>query len=857
MAFRFALLSCLVLAAGYAGAELPPADPPPTVMPARHSALIENHCLQCHDTKTQEGNVDLETLPLDLGTIESAELWHKILGAINSGEMPPQDETQLNASEKTEFLADLSNRLVAARQKLSDQGGVITLRRLNRREYINTIRDLLGVDIDAKDLPNDANAGGFDTAGSSLFLSSDQFEKYLEIGRKAIDTSLAIDPHVEPTVLLHREPEDDANKQVRSRLNRLTKSYKRTQAFRASDQPATKFGFIDESRVVFEENAYHRQSPPFTHYLKMPETKEGVVLVTSFAGAMLDVTKIPDHYPPGEYKLRLRVGAFEESPRKKRFIEYGEKLENAQTGEMSVLGCRSITGTIDQPQIIEIPIQLSSRANRSLTLRSRQQNNRTAAQRVYRAALAQGKPMPDPSVWVDWVELEGPFFPQSTESLRDQLLLGDTKNEDTSGFARKTLADFAGRAFRGKQPSEPYLSRLIDLYRERRDAGEPPEDAIREPLSVILASPSFLYLSEPNDTEARRALSPTELAIRLSYFLWSAPPDETLTRLAANGKLSDPDVLASQTDRLLRSPRSSDFISGFTHQWLTMDRLNFFQFNATRFPEFDDSVKAASREEVYQTIATVLHEDLPIGQLLDSDFVVVNDLLANYYGIEGVQGSEFRKVEVPDGLPRGGLLGTAAVLAMGSDGERSSPVERGAWVLRKLLNDPPPPAPANVPQLSRLEDAVLSARELQKAHQEEPQCAQCHRKIDPIGFGLENFDAAGRWRTMEKLQAPITAKQRRKQGKAKVVSVPIDPTGTMPDGKQFGDFEGLRQEVAQREGDFARGFTESLIAYGLGRPYGFSDHRLAERIIEESTNKNRSIKSFIHALVQSQEFRSK
>ena len=236
--------------------------------------------------------------------------------------------------------------------------------------------------------------------------------------------------------------------------------------------------------------------------------------------------------------------------------------------------------------------------------------------------------------------------------------------------------------------------------------------------------------------------------------------------------------------------------------------------------------------------------------------MVVNNLLAGYYGIDGVEGEGFRRVRVPRGLPRGGLLGMTAVMAMGSDGERSSPVERGAWILRSLLNDAPPPAPANVPQLSRLHDLILSAREMQQFHQEEPQCAQCHRKIDPLGFGLENFNAVGLWREAEVFEIPVARKEK---GKKEPVfkTIPIDPSGTMPDGAAFSGFFELRDRIAEREDAFARGFTENLIEYALGRPYSFVDYNMADDIMARAKKKDYAMSEFLLGVVQSDRFKLK
>jgi hypothetical protein len=381
----------------------------------------------------------------------------------------------------------------------------------------------------------------------------------------------------------------------------------------------------------------------------------------------------------------------------------------------------------------------------------------------------------------------------------------------------------------------------------RVKAGDKFENAIKEPLSVVLATPHFLYLSEPAEEKNPRALTPLEFASRLSYFLWSAPPDETLLALARSGDLIKPDVLVLQVDRMIDSSKSGEFVNGFTHQWLRMDRLDFFQFNTQLYRDFDESTKAAARSEVFRTIEHVLRVNSSVRDLLKSDYVVINGILANYYGIDGISGDEFRKVPVPKGSPRGGLLGMAAIMAMGSNGEVTSPVERGVWVLKFLLNDPPPPAPPAVPQLTRLEGKLLTTRERLLAHQEEPQCASCHRKIDPIGFGLENFNAVGKWRTVDSYEKKGVGKK----------NWTIDPSGAFHKGEAFKDYFELRDIVASKPADFSRGLAEALIEYALGRPYGFSDEDLAAKIVAQAEKKEFAMREFIYELVKSKAFQTK
>jgi hypothetical protein len=819
---------------------------PEAVMPGKHREVLGYYCLDCHDRASRKGEVNLEELSFDLRTFESAEMWQKVLDVMNSGEMPPEDEEQLTAAEKASFLEDLS---VTARKILSDAGGVITIRRLNRREYVNTIRELLGVEVDATDLPDDANPGGFDTAGGSLFFSSDQFEQYVKIGRRALDEAIVAGP--KPKVQkVRREAEVDANNMVRKRLRVLERSHERAEAWRNSGgRPPTEFGFIDEARVEFEDGNYQKWAPGWREYLSWPEAETGAVLASAFQGAMVDTTRIPAKSPPGRYLLKVRIGALPDAPWHRRFLEVGTPEVGAGTGEIAVLDCFRVAGTVRSPQVLEIPVRIGLDGPRAFGLRERQHNNREAARYIYQRSQSHRKGLPDPALWIDWVEVEGPLHKEWPPAAHREIFFKGPNAAKKDWYARKIIERFASRAFRIRQPSGAFLDKLMELYRGQRGIGLSFEEAIKEPLSVILASPSFLYLAEP--AGERRRLTGPELSVRLSFLLWSAPPDEALAAAGREGGLADPEVLRAQVDRMLAGPRAAEFISGFAHQWLHMERLDFFQFNYRHYPQFDESTKEAARREVYETIRSILDDDLRVGTLLKADFVVVNDLLASYYGLKGVTGRDFRKVAVPKGMPRGGLLGMAAVLAMGSDGERSSPVERGSWVMRYLLHDPPPPAPANVPQLSRNAGKLLGARDLLEVHMEEPQCFQCHRKIDPIGYGLENFDAAGKWRTKELVE--LMQGNRVRSSKY----YPIDTAGTLPDGTAFDGFFELRDRIAEREDAFARGLTEALIEYGMGRPYGFTDLDLANEILDAAVNENYRFRTFIHALVQSDAFQTK
>ncbi len=822
-------------------------------MPETHFDIFDKYCLECHDSLTEKGEVNLEDLSFSLvENIETAETWNKVLNAINSGEMPPEDEPQITDEEKSAFLKDLSEKMVLARAILGDSGGDIALRRLNRREYANTIEELLGVRPDISSLPDDQASAEFDTMGASLFFSSDQLELYLET---ASDTLvLALIPREknrnasddgEPEIV-RVEPEEIYNPHylevASDLLDRAQRNYS-WQLAGGTDEIAKKFGFLDGWQAGRQLNSFADYYPQVAKYLAAPENKTGAALMITIKEGFTQI-KLPQVMwnEGGLHTIRVRAGAYEDDPERFHYLEFTRR--EGQNAER--LGYRKVTGTLRKPQVIEFTIDHPPGKNLAYWIQKRTHEDRGDKNlwAVHRKENGIGTPW---GVWIDWAEIEKSPG-EGLNSAAQSVLFEKPDEMEASHYPREVIRRFANRAFRGAEANPEYLEKLYARYEAQRAEGKSETEALIQPLSIILSSPNFLYFSESNEDE-KKNLSDYELAVRLSYFLWSSPPDKELLALAKDGKLSDPKVLEAQTDRLLADPRASNFVEGFVYQWLDMHRLGMFSFEGRQFPDFDNAVRDSAREEIYETFTYVMREKLPLKNLLKSDFIVINDVLGDYYDIEGVSGHEFRKVDLPKDSPRGGLLGTVAFAAMGSDGVRSSPVERGVWVLRHLLNNPPPPAPPNVPQLSRFDDEVLSARELQKFHQEQPQCAQCHQKIDPIGYGMENFDPSGKWRDVEVVES----------GKKKTVATefPIEPAGKLSDGTEFKSYFDLREVVGDRTENFAMGLTEALIAYGLGRPFGFSDHELAHHIVEEISKSDYQIERCIHELVQSKPFRSR
>ena len=740
------------------------------------------------------------------------------------------------------------------------------------------------------ELPADGQSGRFDTVGSGLFISADQIEQYHSLGMIAVDEAWKRYGGAKKPRKVHVEAEGGTTAKIRNSLDerldardRLVKwmaDVEQTAARPENEAVATElrksgpkdpyalikgwdrlqgakspqdFGWTDVIHALHEGDGWWKLNVPYHKaYASHPLVETGCLLsVYDVYVHPYQSFNVPGDWPPGEYMLRLRVAALDDAPPERRFIEYGRRTQE----NYGVEGCRQVTGTLAEPQILEIPVSITTGGSRGFWIYEKGiHDTNEKAHRFYFDAHGKNGVGPSFAIWIDWIEAEGPLnADQPAPAALAELLAvppvdkpGATKPSAEQDI-RGVLERFALRAFRGRQPEAGYVERLVAIFERHRKAGKPFREAVKEPLATVLSSPHFLYLAEPLGEQDRRKLDDLELASRLSYFLWSSPPDDALLEAAKAGELQTPEGRTAQVDRMLADLRSRDFVTAFTQQWLGLERLDFFQFNDKLYPDYDLATKALSRQEIFETIGLLIRDNGSLKNLLTSDFVVVNGVLARYYGLDGVSGDEFQKVQLPADSPRGGLLGMAAVMAMGSNGEHTSAVERGAWVLRKLLHDPPPPAPPNVPQLTRLEGKLLTSRERMRLHQEEPQCASCHRRIDPIGFGLENFDAVGRWRTEDSYVKEGVGTKTWK----------IEPAGAFHGGPAFKDFFELREIIASKPEAFATGFTEALLEYALGRPVGFSDDSLVKAIVTRAADTDYSVREFIHSVVQSREFRTK
>lgn len=797
-------------------------------VPQHQENFLVANCFECHDSLTEEGGVNLETLPFQIDSLESAATWQNILDTVNRKEMPPPDHEQPNEEKKGEFLRELSRTMVEARKSLSDRGGKITMRRLNRREYIRTMRDLLGVSIDPSLLPADEVTRGFDTFGASLFLSPDQIEMYHAIATDSIGK--VINSTGKPAAAQKRTIhfEEDVNRKVTAAYRDTAEGYGKVLAWEKQGKPNPReVGLIDTGDVKVKRDQFHFIGLACANYMTLDHTETGVWL-SEFepkASHCLSVN-LPSKNDTDIYRIRVRIGAKRDAPESRKFLQ----VATTPRQDFVPIDAFKIEGTIENPQILEFDLTFEEGQKRMVSIRERGPTSQelSASQR---SNLFGGNLLPEPTLWVDYIEWEGPIPNLELAEKRGQLIPKRKEGgEQDRDLARRTIENFAKRAFRERSISPAFLDKLVEVFDDERKVTNSFREAIVAPLAIALSSPSFLYLAEAAPRQSiSRAINDEELASRLSYFLWSTQPDEALREEARSGELAKPEVIEVQVERLLKSPRRRALVEGFAHQWLDMKRLDFFQFSSVKFPGYDESVREAAREELYAMVEASLKGELPLGRLLKSDKVYVNDLLANYYGIDGVKGGHFRPVTVPEGKLRGGLATTAAVLMMGSDGEQTSPVERGAWILRHLLNDPPPPAPPNVPQLEHDTDEPITARQLLMQHTKEAQCAQCHRSIDPLGFAFERFDATGRWREMEEAMGRKVNQQGKKVSFRK--KLPIDTSGKFIDGTKFEGVAGVKDLLFERREQFIKGAAEHLIAYALGRRTTFSDEQMIADIL--------------------------
>ncbi|MGB0766102.1 MAG: DUF1592 domain-containing protein [Phycisphaeraceae bacterium] len=734
--------------------------------------LLQKYCFECHGGGKKKGGVDLDG-PGDIESImNGAEDWLTVVEVMNLDLMPPEKKPQPTARERLTIEEWVTEAAAYYPADAEPDPGWYTIHRLNRSEYRNTLRDLLGIDPNEHDLaehlPSDDTGYGFDNNADVLSMSPLQLEMFLEAAERAIQLSLG----------------DDADGEARS-----VRDLKRSNVGQALDGGG--------------------------QYLYANGTVSG-----TFA------------FPAdGRYQIAARV--------------YGDKAGGVgpeielYVGDR-VLASAEVTATKRDPvQTVRIETTVK-------------RGQREIGVRYLNDAKIDGL---DRNLSVDSITVTGPIR-EDEPTIRDEIFFVTPTADDEgnrlpgvdsrrriteSQAARRVIERFATRAFR-RPVNSGEVAALLRVYREARAAGDDYASAVRLSLTAALVSPNFLYRPianpRPADPSFVYKLSDYELASRLSYFLWSSMPDDRLLDLARSKRLGDPEVLRDQVRRMLMDPRSDAFVENFAGQWLLLRKLDGLEMDPAKYPAFTADLREAMRTEAELFFADVLREDRSMLEFLDSDRTFLNEALARHYGVNGVRGDDFRPVDLPSDSPRGGVLTMAATLTVTSHATRTSPVKRGDYVLAQLMGTAPPPPPPDVPPLEIATEAVgeeATLREQLAAHVADPNCAVCHKRLDPIGLAMENFTAIGAWRDTE-------------QGR------PIDASGELPGGVAFNGPIELKRVMLDRREQFVENLSRKMLTYAVGRGTEPFDRPTIRTIVQEVQDRGYRMQSLVEAIVLSDAF---
>lgn len=825
--------------------------------------LTARLCVGCHGPDATEGDVRLDTIDADVVRGKDTALWEDVLRRIETREMPPKDEPQPTEVERTTIVRWIRGEL---RKHVTVQRGVpgrVVLRRLSRDEYRNTLRDLLGLDYDiGRSLPPDTRYEGFDHVGEVQELSPSQMETYLRLARDAIDKAIVTGDRP-LSFQFHMQPEQGkeglewrvATHGVSANLETATAFAK---GFRGGDQSLQPDEWNRTYKFGYREG--------HDRFGELPHTKTGVWLPAPRKAYMAKGAdwgrigfRLP-HVPRGDdrlFRLRIKAGVL--------------KKENLGTPLLSIwvfkkhLADVEIDASANDPEWYEFVF-----AERDLhDVQIHSDDNRFAKTPITDLVLNNGYEHPGakkgrdrsvpegvelPGVFVDAVEFETGFVRAWPPEHHRRLLFDSPNADDPEAYAREVLERFMPRAFR-RPVREDELDGKLALFRAAYEETGDFVESIREPLVATLVSPAFLFLVEDTglDEKRRRPLDDHELASRLSYFLWSTMPDVRLLDLAAQGTLSKPDVLAKEVDRLLDDERAIRFHRGFTSQWLGLAKLDDLMIEDERWIR-RAGLRNAMREEPARFLGELLRTNASLENLVDSDFAMLNELLARHYGIDDVYGQRFRRVPLGDDSPRGGLLTTAACLTITTDGMITSPIYRGKWILETILDTPPPPAPANVPPLDDAPEERLGLREQLARHREDANCAACHAKIDPVGWPFERYSILGEYGDYgwgENWRA-FNDPKRNKQDERP------DLHGVLPNGTGVETVADVRRVLLDESlDDVYRSVTRNLMIYTLGRPLDVTDDEVVDEIVAELKKDNGRALTLIHAVVTSRPFLEK
>ena len=733
---------------------------PPSSFATEAAPILAKYCGACHNPTKSKGGVSVASFGIEAAFAVDSKTGRKILDNVEGGAMPPEDAPQIPPAERAKLLAHLQSAVSKAGCVLVPDPGRVTLRRLNRVEYNNTIRDLIGVDFrPADDFPSDDVGYGFDNIGDVLSLPPLLMEKYLAAAEAVSETAILAD-----------------------------------------DRPRGPSRFWKPDRY----------GKPGKNGNLMGEI--GFWLMNTNADAAIEGA-----FPQaGNYLVRVRAFGQLAGPE-------APKLEVQVDGKTAQRFF--VKAAADSPEVYEAPVRIKrggSKLEIAFTNDAWFPDHPDKSHRDRNLAL-------------ETVEVVGPLdhYPDHLPESHTRIIPRRPGPLNHRQVAREALTRFASRAYR-RPVTETELNRLVGLVELVEQGGDRFERGMQLAIQAVLVSPHFLFRVELEQRPGVvRALTDLELASRLSYFLWSSLPDDELFTLASRKQLRVGGNLDAQVTRMLRDPKAEALIENFAGQWLQTRNLKLASPDRGQFPAFDEPLRAAMAQEAELFFAAVLRDNRPITDFLHADYTFLNDRLAQHYGIAGVSGAEFRRVKLTDPR-RGGVVTMASTLTVTSNPTRTSPVKRGKWVLEEILGTPPPPPP---PGVSDLPDAkpggkATSVRARLEQHRSNPDCAACHARLDPLGFGLENFDAVGAFRDGDGGQ-------------------PIDSSGVLPNGPSFRGPVELKAVLLTRQPAFARCFTEKLMTYALGRGLEDADRcvvaAIAARVMSDGGRVGGVVTAIVHA----------
>jgi len=775
------------------------------------SAFLEEHCVACHGPREQHSGIRLDRHDLIIDDHSRLTHWQDVLDVLNTGAMPPKDQEQPSKEDLTTVIGLVTNNISSARRRLAATGGVIKMRHLTKREYVGSMNDLFGGEVPSDILPDDPG-NGFDTNGSQQFFSLKQYENYNKAGRTLVQRNIQLlaSTPPKPSSLRH-DPEAEPFEQAKTQYLQMVKVMELINA----GAPPAKIAEVDPRVADLGQVRLFKQR--FRRDIVKPRARYNSLKGKSgLRGAFAYTVNVR---PRSLYWLTLHTE------------EAGSEEFRIRVNDRAIGAVKLVAG---DPQSSQVGIR-TELFDTKITI-----HVEGTEQDV-----------------VDYVTLIGPYEDEQRVPAFFENIVGPIVRErDVSDEQiRGVLCRFADRAFRRQGVDGEYITELVKVFRLEQSVGKSVAEALIEPLTSILSSPAFLYLKEHNDG-SRKVIGQLEFAIRMAYFLWGSPPDDQLYALAMADRLYDHNVLKAQYERMLASPKADVFLTDFINQWAEI----------RRFDEIDLPVglirsgfQASARQELSEFFKVLVRENRSLDHLINSDFVVVDQRLAQYYGLRIPIRDGFRKVRLPKASTRGGMLTQAAFLIAGGAGQRTSPTIRGAIIRDKFLHDPVPPPPPNIPVIENEKGQELTVKQLVDRHKDVAQCASCHDRIDPIGYGLENFDYLGKWRTSETISeaAGVRAQERdAKDQSSHSREIAIDASGNI-EGERFDNLHGLRTVLASHRGQLARSVYESLLSYGIGRKIEFIDEPDVRANLSELEKLNYPLKQMIFQVITSRTFATK